>query len=115
MLITSFDEEGILDQSNLVLKSLTVLAFICPNEDTNTKIRYHRYREELEKLRYNEVLSKYIFLSLVNPQGYTLVTKNLPRISDRQGIEIDFLFVEEASLYEYLQIVNVFSNTCSLN
>jgi hypothetical protein len=25
MLITSFDEEGILDQSNLVLKSLTVL------------------------------------------------------------------------------------------
>jgi hypothetical protein len=27
MLITSFDEEGILDQSNLVLKSLTVLVF----------------------------------------------------------------------------------------
>jgi hypothetical protein len=115
MLITSFNEEGVLDETNLVLKSLSILTFICPREDTNTRIRYHENRHSLERMRYNEFLSKYVFVSMVNPIGYTLVAKNLPRPSDRQSIEIDYTLVEEDSFYDYLQMVNVIAGTYSMN
>lgn len=115
MLITTFREEGVLDELNLILKSLAILTFICPREDTNTKIRYHENRTELERMRYNPFLSKYVFISLINPIGYTLVTKNLVRPSDRQSIEIDYTLVEENSLHDYLQIVEVIASTYSMN
>lgn len=115
MLITSFNEEGLLDETNLVLKSLAILTFICPRLDTNTRIRYHENRAELERMRYNPFLSKYVFVSLINPIGYTLVTKNLPRPADRQSIEIDYTLVEENSFYDYLQIVDVIAGTYSMN
>lgn len=115
MLITTFNEEGVINPNNLIIKSLSILAFLCPFTDTTTRIRYHENRIALEKMRYNEVLSKFVFISLINPVGYTMVTKNHCRPSDRQGIQIDFLFIEEQSLYDYLQVVAVFSNTYSMN
>lgn len=115
MLITSFTEEGVLDETNLVLKALNILTFICPKEDTNIRIRYHENRHQLERLRYNEFLSKYVFVSMVNPIGYTMVSKNLPRPTDRQSIDVDYTLVEEDSFYDYLQIVNVLAGTYSMN
>lgn len=115
MLITSFKEEGILDETNLILKALALLTFICPREDTNTRIRYHKDRRILEGLRYNPFLSKYVFISLINPIGYTLLSKNLCRPTDRKSIEEDYTIIEESSLYEYLQIVNICSDTYSMN
>lgn len=115
MLITTFNEEGVINPTDLILKSLSILAFLCPSEDTNTKIQYHENRYELERLRYNETLSKFVFICLVNPPGYTMVTKNHCRPQDRKSINEDFLLVEEHSLYEYLQVVKVISNTYSMN
>lgn len=115
MLITTFADEGVLDEANLILKALNILTFICPREDTNTRIRYHENRHSLERMRYNEFLSKYVFVSFINPIGYTMVSKNLPRPSDRRSIDIDYTFVEENSLYDYLCIVNVISGTYSMN
>lgn len=115
MLITTFNEEGVINPNNLIIKSLSILAFLCPFEDTNTRIRYHENRTVLEKMRYNEILSKFVFISLINPVGYTMVTKNHCRPMDRKTIEEDFLFVEEQSLYDYLQVVAVISNTYSMN
>jgi len=115
MLITTFKEEGVLDEMNLILKSLNILSFMCPKEDTNIRIKYHKNRAELERMRYNPFLSKYVFVSLINPIGYTLITKNLPRPSDRQSVEIDYTLVEENSFYDYLQIINVLASTYSMN
>ena len=53
--------------------------------------------------------------SFVNPIGYTLLSKNLCRPTDRKSIEEDYTFIEESSLYEYLQIVNICSDTYSMN
>ena len=115
MYLSTFDDEELIDTEQMILKSLFVLAFITPREDTNTKIRYHTKRTELENIRYNASLSKYSFLTMINPIGYNLVTKNLSKPSHRLGLNHDFLFVEANILYEYMQVVNVISSTFALN
>lgn len=115
MYLSTFTEEELIDTPNLVVKSLYILAFITPREDTNIRIRYHSDKVILEKIRYNPIFSKYTFLSMVNPTGYNLVAKQLPKPQHRNSIEEDFLFVESESLHEYLQMVDVLSATIALN
>lgn len=115
MYLSTFKEEQITDTANLVIKSLFILAFISPTESTNEKIQQHIYREDLERIRYNHIVSKYAFLSLINPAGWNLITKNLPKPPQRQGVEEDFLLVETNTLHNYFQIVNIISNTIALN
>lgn len=115
MYISTFQEEEIIDTSNLILKSLYIIAFITPKEDTNLRINHHPLKHSLSQIRYNENVSNYTILSLVNPIGYNLVTKNLPKPQHRNSIEEDFLMVEAETLHEYLQLVNVISSTLALN
>lgn len=115
MYLSTFKEEEIINQSDLILKSLFILAFLTPNEDTNTRIRFSEDRKFLESVRYSPALSKYTFISMVNPPGYNLVAKNLPDPRHRQAIEEDFFFIEEHTLHEYLKLINVISATFGLN
>lgn len=115
MYLSTFNDEKIVDTPNLVVKSLFILAFITPTALTNVKIQESPYRDELEQVRYNSIVSKYAFLSLINPLGWDLITKNLPKPDKRQGLEEDFLMIESNTLHHYFQIVNVISNTIALN
>lgn len=115
MYLSTFVEENINSPAEMIIKSLFILAFITPKDDTNLKIKYSDYRSELEQIRYNSIVSKYCILSIVNPNGWNLITKNLPEPNKRKGLEEDFLMVEMETLYNYFQIVNVISNTISLN
>lgn len=115
MYLSTFVDEKLIDTPNLVIKCLFIVVFITPTELTNHKIQESPYRDELEQIRYNPIVSKYAFLSLINPAGWNFITKNLPKPENRKGLEEDFLMVESNTLNYYFQIVNVFSNTIALN
>ncbi len=115
MYLSTFKTENINDEQNLIIKSLFILVFISPTELTNNKIKYHQYKEELESIRYNTIVAKYSFLSLVNPPGWNYIAKSLPEPENRRSLQKDFLLVEMNILHEYVKIVNVMSNTIGLN
>ena len=115
MYLSTFKAENIKEEENLVIKSLFIIVFITPTELTNEKIKHHIFKEELELIRYNPIVSKYSFLSLVNPSGWNFISKSLPEPLNRQGIEKDFLMIETNVLHNYLRIVNVLSTTIALN
>jgi len=115
MYLSTFKEEAIVQESELIIKSLFILTFISPNKLTNYYIEHSPYKNELEQIRYNKIVSKYSFLSLVNPQGWNLISKNLPEPNKRNGIQEDFLMVETNTLHNYLRIVDIISSTIALN
>jgi len=118
MYLSTFKDEEIRDTTNLVIRSLFILAFISPREDTNSKIENTPdsfIRGNLEAIRYNPIVSKYSFFSLINPLGYNLISKNLVEPEKRLGVEEDFLMVETDTLHKYFQVVDVISNTIALN
>lgn len=115
MYLSTFENEELEHSSNLIVKSLFLLAFISPTEDTNTQIRFHINREQLESLRYHSILSRYTILSLINPIGYTFVTKQLPNPHKRKGLNEDFNVIDTNILFDYFQCVDILSATIALN
>lgn len=115
MYLSTFKDEAIVDPINLVIKSLFILVFITHKTDTDARINTHPNRELLKSFKNNAYINGYTYMSLVNPSGFTLVSKFLPKPLNRRPIEEDFLFVETESLYDYLQTVDSISATIALN
>lgn len=115
MYLSTFKEEGINNEPDLVIKSIFRLLFISPNVLTNPAIEGSYNREHLQRIRYNENVSKYVFIPSYHPPGYTLISKKLPIPEFRQALDVDFLFIESELFVEYLKITDTFTSVIGLN
>lgn len=115
MYLSTFEREGIKNEENLVQRCVFRLLFISPNETTNINIERSHNKGFLQSIRYNENVSKYVFVPSYHPIGYTLVSKNLPMPQFRQGFDVDFLYVESEIFVEYLKITDTFTSVFTLN
>ena len=113
--ISTFSEEGIGEEKELIVKCLYVLAFINHNNHTFHRLQYHPALFKYVTQGKSSILYKYLFMSLVNPPGYNLIAKQLPRPFDRRSLQEDFMVIEESVLYDYIEAHNVISSTYSLN
>ena len=107
MYLSTFEKEGIKNEERLVQRCVFRLLFISPNETTNINIERSHNKGFLQSIRYNENVSKYVFLPSYHPIGY------MPQF--RQGFDVDFLYVESEIFVEYLKITDTFTSVFTLN
>ncbi len=115
MYLSTFEREGIKNEERLVQACIFRLLFISPNETTNINIERSPNKGFLQSIRYNENVSKYVFVPSYHRIGYTLVTKQLLLPQFRQGEDIDFLYVESEIFVEYLKLTDTFTSLFTLN
>jgi hypothetical protein len=114
MYISTFKEENIND-SSLPIKSLFILAFLQPHQNTDYLIGTSIYRKRLLAYRNSDFLNNYVFISLNIIETYNLITKNLVEPINRKALNNDFNVVDSDDLYEYFRSIHVISNIVSLN
>jgi len=115
MNLTTFKSEKIINQQDLIIKSLFILVFTSEAINTNKILKLSRESDRLLYLHSMLKPSNHLFVSVINPVEYTFISKQLVQPKNREGIDEDFDKVDTNLLLEYLQSLNAMSFTIALN
>lgn len=115
MTVTTFQQENLVNPTDLIMKSLFVLVFKSDNITTYLRLKIHYDADRLLYLHGALKDSNHLFISLINPVEYTFVAKRLVQPVNREGVDKDFDKVDTNVLLHYLTSLNIVSTTLALN